>query len=163
MKKITLLVLLALSFATSFSQTKFQPQTAGHVYYLDIPFYMTKTYQLNENASMQYQNTYKEAYTIVIDEEKEYMTAFGFNMTADDYFDNFINDFTKEMKVEMKTKERLKINDNSAIRMEFDATVDSSEVVYLYTCVETGKYFYSIISWTTKQNRDLLIDDFQKD
>jgi hypothetical protein len=52
-------------------------QITGGDYSLGIPTYMTKATTLNDEASLQFQNLFKETYVIVIDENKEkFVTVF---------------------------------------------------------------------------------------
>ena len=54
------LLLISLSVAVS-QENNFTQQKIGQVYYLAIPDYMVRTIELNDVASVQYQNSQKEA------------------------------------------------------------------------------------------------------
>lgn len=52
----------------------FAPKRGGNCYTLDIPEYLTRTFSLNDITSLQYQNTSKPAYVIVIEDNKDFRT-----------------------------------------------------------------------------------------
>src|SRR5690606_17492499 len=82
MKKMALLLLVSLSFTScidfktkksnSESKTKgFTTVSINDQYQIDIPKFMKSTTGLNDEAALQYQNIYREVYTIIIDEPKD--------------------------------------------------------------------------------------------
>ena len=83
MKKFTLQsifvtsVLLGLQLTTLGQQASFLEKEIGNVYHVSIPDYMTKTYKLNDAASLQYLNASKETYVIVIEDSKDELTDLG--------------------------------------------------------------------------------------
>ena len=82
-----------------YAQASLSEKKAGHVYYLSIPDYMLKTYDLNDVATLQYKNAAKEAYTIVIEDSKEQLEALGIKYTdAEDFLNSFLGDYNKEVK-----------------------------------------------------------------
>ena len=59
------------------AQSNFTEKSGGHCFIMDIPDYMAKTYDLNEAASLQYQNFTKEAYAIAIVDFKDQLENLG--------------------------------------------------------------------------------------
>lgn len=98
MKKIAVLSALLLLTFTGFAQT-FSVKKGGHVYTLEIPDYLTKTFSLNEVASLQYMNTGKEAYVIVIEDSKELLESLGTKFVdSKDFLDGFTSNYHKDAK-----------------------------------------------------------------
>lgn len=160
------LPLLLLLTSISFGQTKFNKQIAGHVFYLDIPDYMTKTVGLNDVASIQYKSTVKDVYTIAIEDSKEDLAILEIHYsTIKDFQEEFANDFLKDEDKRTISKALFKTKDNINFA-EFEASYfdkDSQlEIYYLIGIVETKTHFYKVLSWTTLENKDKYKADFQK-
>lgn len=85
--------------ASDLSAQGFTKKTGGQCFTMDIPDYMTKTYELNDDASLQYQNTLKDAYIVVIVDEIDQLESVGIKfLKAKDYFDNFIKSYKTDKK-----------------------------------------------------------------
>lgn len=134
-------------------------------YQLSIPNYMRKTDQLNDEASLQYNNPYKETYTIVIDENKEqFLTAIKENQWADS-LGTPIEIYRKlQMSllgqgIAMTSVENLeveKIGPLNAKRTQFEGKIEGvdEKIKYLITFIEGRGDLYMIMSWT--------LNDFSK-
>lgn len=148
----------------SVAQSKFNEIKVGHTYYLNIPDYMTATTELNKSASLQYQNTLKEAYVIVIEDNKAQLDSLGMRFTdPQDFYDGFITDFTSGLENKKFTgTKRIKIGPNSAVQAEVSAMFDGNPIWYFITVVESPTHFYKIISWTLEENKNKLKPDYVK-
>lgn len=134
-------------------------------YQLSIPNYMRKTDQLNDEASLQYNNPYKETYTIVIDENKEqFLTAIKESQWADS-LGTTIEIYRKlQMSllgqgIAMTSVENLeveKIGPLNAKRTQFEGKIEGvdEKIKYLITFIEGRGDLYMIMSWT--------LNDFSK-
>lgn len=134
-------------------------------YQLSIPNYMRKTDQLNDEASLQYNNPYKETYTIVIDENKEqFLTAIKESQWADS-LGTPIEIYRKlQMSllgqgIAMTSVENLeveKIGPLNAKRTQFEGKIEGvdEKIKYLITFIEGRGDLYMIMSWT--------LNDFSK-
>lgn len=165
MKKIFTLSILALLVPIlTFSQSKFIEQKVGHAYYLSIPDYMTETVELNKSASLQFQNTLKEAYVIVIEDNKAQLDSLGMRFTdPQDFYDGFITDFTSGLENKKFTgTKRIKIGPNSAVQAEVSAKFEDNPIWYLITVIESQTHFYKIIAWTLEENKNKLKPDYIK-
>lgn len=163
MKKIIVLLLLLhftfYAFSQGFSRTE-----GGHSYTLEIPDYMMKTFQLNDVATLQYQNTSKEAYVIVIEDAKDHLQSVGMKFVdAKDFLDYFISDYklgADKRKVGDITE--FKSNNNGHAQVELTWYEDDLDFYMLITAVETDTHFYKIMCWTSLKNIDNLKDDYLK-
>ncbi len=134
-------------------------------YQLSIPNYMRKTDQLNDEASLQYNNPFKETYTIVIDENKEqFLSAIKESQWADS-LGTTIEIYRKlQMSllgqgIAMTSVENLeveKIGRLNAKRTQFEGKIEGvdEKIKYLITFVEGRNDLYMIMSWT--------LNDFSK-
>jgi hypothetical protein len=161
---LALTALIAICTISANAQTKFVEKKIGHVYYMNIPDYMTTTKDLNDVASLQYQNTLKEAYVIVIEDCKDTLEALGVKFTnPQDFYDGFIGDFSKGLEDKQVTSTKnMKINGNDAVQAELSGTFNGHPIWYLITVVESPTFFYKIITWTIGENKDKLKADYIK-
>lgn len=177
----TLLLTLSLSFCFTSCidfKTKKKEVTATEVagedfnhvevngeYRLSLPKYMRKTDNLNEEASLQYQNIFKETYTIVIDEAKDdfvdMFTELGEYDENISLIKNYRNVqrqlFSESMYVDKEsTPESLEINGMEAEMVDIDGRVDGidEDISYFLTFVEGKKKVYMIMSWTMTSRKD---------
>lgn len=68
---LPLVAVIALTFSGCGNKTKFNEVKINGLYSMSLPDYLTEGYELNSEASLQYQNEVKEVYVIVIDESKQ--------------------------------------------------------------------------------------------
>lgn len=157
------LLILALTINyQSFSQ-KWSTQKGGHCYTMEIPDYMVRAFDLNDVASLQYKNETKEAYVIVIEDNKEHLESLGMKFTnAEDFLENFLKDYRAEETREFSKVTNFKANGNDCSQVEMSWNQDDLGFYMLVTSVESKTHFYKILCWTLKENKDLLKEDFKK-
>jgi len=164
MKTFTNILFFALliSGVNLFGQTKLVEKQVGHIFYLSVPDYMTKTKNLNNDASLQYENTVKEAYVIVIEDSKEELKDLGMvYQDSKEFYDDFVKTYTKAVQEAATTDSKtFTINGNSFTQGEITYVSDSVKIYMLATVVETKTNFYKILCWTLKENKDKLKSDF---
>jgi hypothetical protein len=171
----TLIVLLGLSLASCMLNLDKDRSTGGKVdlqeisingeYAIGIPTYMTKATSLNDDASLQFQNIFKETYVIIIDEdESEFIQTFkdvdSYDTTRSvisNYTDAQIQFTTSSMDVIKKTPvKKLKINGLHAASIEIDANIEGVKVPisYFLTFIEGNGKLYMIMAWTLEDKKD---------
>lgn len=134
-------------------------------YQIDIPRFMKSTTGLNDEASLQYQNIFKEAYTIIIDEPKdEFVDIFKELGNYDDnlsllenYRDIQLQFFAERMQVnDQSPVKSLKINGLDAEQVEMDANVEGvdEEISYFLTFLEGTDNVYMVMCWTLKSKKE---------
>ena len=69
-KTLTILTTILIS-TMCFSQTAFKEEKAGHIFYVSLPDYMSKTIGLNTSATIQFKNTIKDVAGFIIEDNKE--------------------------------------------------------------------------------------------
>lgn len=148
------------------SQTKFNQQKAGNIFDISIPDYMTRTIGLNDVATVQYKNTVKDVYTIVIEDSKEELTiADIFYSSLQEFQEEFEADFIKGEEKRTSSKPVFTTKNNVNFT-EYDVSYYDNElkieVYYLVGIAETKTHFYKILSWTNLENKDKFKSDFQK-
>lgn len=163
MKKLLFFLIIICLTPDLFSQT-FINTKAGNCFTIDIPDYMTKTFELNDVASLQYTNSMKEAYTIVIEDSKEQLESMGMKfVTPRDFLDHFLKEFKKDSKKrKLSTFINFEANGNKHSQVELTWEEDDAKFYMLITIAETSMHFYNIMCWTIQDNKDMLKDDYLK-
>jgi hypothetical protein len=135
----------------------------GNDYSMNIPSFMSKTTRLNEEASLQFQNMFEEAYVIVIDENKQEFIDVYRELDAYDtllspvanYADTQIQLTSSNMEVTSKNElKSYQINGLNAASIEIDAKVDNTAITYFLTFVEGPDKLYMIMAWTLQNKKD---------
>jgi len=162
MKQIVILILLFVGIQSGYTQTKFTEKIGGHQFKMNIPDYMVKTYELNDVASLQYQNTTKEAYVIVIEDPKDQLESLGIKFTDSK---NFLDEFVKDYKTEnanrsLKNSLQFNANGNNCAQLELYWTEEDGDFFMLVTVVESKTHFYKILCWTILEKVPNLKNDF---
>lgn len=166
-RKIAILTtILVLITSTIFAQTTLKEYKIGHIFYVSLPDYMSKTIGLNTSATIQYKSNIKDVYGFVIEDNKEELALAELNYSS---INEFCEDFTKDF---LKDEEKRNLSNPQYQKKgeinfaEFDATYydkDSKiEIYYLVGIVETKTSFYKILSWSSAENKDKFKADFQK-
>lgn len=163
MKRLFLLCICLLVAGGAFSQTKFVSQKAGHVYTMAIPDYMVKTYDLNDVATLQYMNEAKEAYVVVIDDEKEQLESLGVKFSnASEFLDFFTKDYNLEAaKRKLGKTKTFSENGVQFAQTEMEWEEEGSGYYMLITAVETKTHYYKVLCWTTTGYKKALRNDYQ--
>lgn len=143
-----------LSLEKDFNTVKIQNK-----YQIAIPKYMKQTNQLNDEASLQYNNLFKENYIIIIDESKEtFVSALNdaeINDTIYSVIENYRNIQLELLNSsitvrEEKQSEKMTINNMEAVQVSFVGKIPEvdDEVAYILTFIEGKNDLYMIMSWT---------------
>lgn len=136
----------------------------GGLYAIDVPASMDKTTELNEQASLQYQNTIDELYIIVIDESKSQLDlALEQNSLYDQYtsdLDGYSRLITDNMKSALSSNDSIpqpktmKINGLEAKLFSFEGTTSGVDIFWELAFVEGNNRYYQIMAWTLAEDRD---------
>lgn len=166
MNKISfLLVTILLTSMTVCAQTTMKEHKAGHVFYVSLPDYMTKATDLNDAASIQFQNTVKDIYGYVIYDTKEELELVNMKFSnATEFYETFIKDFLAKQKSRKVSEPQINnINGNSYV--ESDVTYydkDSKLEIYFYVgIVETKNAFYKLLCYGGIESKEKYKKDFQ--
>lgn len=176
MKKIIYscgIVLLALSFNSCLSsgskdaiaelatpKVEYNTVKIEGLYSMQVPAFMTVTTELQEDASLQYNNPFKEKYITVLDETKEeimaFMSDYGVYDESKSELENYVDtrlSYLTESGIMIKNQTKLKsttINGRKAYSTVIDASVPgiSEDIAYFFTYIQGKGNFYMISAWT---------------
>ncbi len=142
-------------------------------YQIAIPKYMKQTNELNDEASLQYNNLFKENYIIVIDESKEaFITAMDeaeINDPSYSVIENYRNIQLQLLNgnISVSNEEqskKMKINNLNAVQVSFVGKVPdvNDEIAYILTFIEGEFELYMIMTWTLKKYSKRYTGTYQK-
>jgi len=133
-------------------------------YSVELPSFLIISSELNDDASLQYQNLYKEFYVIVIDETKQELidviTENGLDTSTFkvdfDMFTSFVKeDFIYSIEIdEIPELKDTTINNLNAKLLELDGSFDGIEIFYDIAYVEGKDSYYQIMVWTLGENKE---------
>lgn len=157
MKKILYTLFLSIVLISCKKETKYEVITTANTYSIEIPTYLRKTNNLNEDASLQYMNMIKELYVMVINEPiSEFEESLIVNNLQDSYSKDLkgyssilIHTFENETSSnEIINQKDTIINNLPAIVYKKTATVDGVEVYYHFAYLQGKENFYQVFTWT---------------
>ncbi len=147
-------------------------------YSMDIPGFLDRTTDLNEDASLQYQNIFKELYVIVIDESAaEFQKALVDNgldsLYTDDlagYSDLLMLGINMELGNSGETEfEEKNINGLDARLLNMETQFDGMDIYYQFAYLKGKEYYYQVMAWCLanrksehQQAMDNMINSFRE-
>jgi hypothetical protein len=141
-----------------------QTVTIKKRYSLAIPNFLSVADNLHEDASLQYQNLFKEFYTIVIDEpSKDFDEMIVNEPSLSDYYtanlEGYSNLIVDNMKVTVEDGifsefTQTKINGNDARTISLEGTVEGIKVFYHLTFIKGKRQYYQIVNWTELKRKN---------
>lgn len=150
-------------------------------YAMEVPDYMSSSDELNDEASLQYQNIYKEMYVIVIDESKQdfkdVFLELGEYDTTKTMLENYVDAQMKSIRENMnkitadKPERILKTGCGDARVHDVSGTEEDidGEMGFTVGFVEGRLNLYMIMSWTFEKDKatyqadmDNMIRSFQE-
>lgn len=132
--------------------------TINDLYSVEMPSNLAPLEDLQENASLQYGNKFKEVYTVVIDEDKE-----SFNKAAEEsgkkgnlttYAQETLSHYEGSRSFNLIESKDETINNLPAKTYEITAKVKGIDLYYNLGVVEGKNHYYRVINWTLETNKD---------
>lgn len=134
-------------------------------YTISIPADMSESSELNDDASLQYEDMWEDFYVIVIDESKQEMQQAlemfdmtdGFENNLDNYSDIVMDGFLMEMDEQIEHIVDTTINNMSAkvAKLTMSTVGDNFEdieVHYAMSVVGGQEHYYQVMVWTLAEN-----------
>lgn len=147
------------------AETNYETVEVSGLYSMKIPDFMKSTTTLNTDASLQYNNLYKEKYIIVIDEDKqEFIDAFkeideyDESMSVVDNYASVQLQYMAEAGTINKESDikKVKINGMEGRMRAIDANIAGvpEAISYWLGYVEGKNTMYTIMVWTLESRKD---------
>jgi len=132
-------------------------------YTLEVPADFKQVNDLNKEASLQYQNTLKELYVIVIDEPKTAFTAAINDNGLSDTYSNTLEGYSKLITDGMDSSIAVKkmpdfidktIHELKARELSFEGLSSGNQVYWKLAFIEGNNRYYQIMVWTLADNHN---------
>lgn len=123
-------------------------------YSIEIPNDLTETKLLNDVASLQYENQFKEFYVIVIDESKKSLLDF---FAPNSETPNNLYGYSELLKVNMASVlgkvdfskiETIQINGMKAKVFSVETKIENLDAYYKFGFFESKNSYYQVMLWT---------------
>lgn len=147
-------------------------------YSLEVPADFKQVKDLNGEASLQFQNPFKELYVIVIDEPKSAFVKAIQDNNLDDTYGNTLEGYSKLITDGMDSSIAIKkmpdfvnktIGGLSARELSFEGLSSGNQVYWKLAFIEGNNHYYQIMVWTLADSRkkhekqmQAIIDSFKE-
>lgn len=152
MQKLTAIIVLITFLQINLHAQSFSTRKGGHSFTLDVPAKMTRAFDINSSAVLQYEDTASGAFIMVIEDEKEALAYYGISFNSiSDYLNQFTHGYltdVPERKISALTTFQQNGQNLAQCEMSYRSEDGSESYLMLITAVETSGYFYKIIGWT---------------
>lgn len=160
-----LILALALTFYSGIHAQAVQEIKVGHIFYVTIPDYMTRTTGINSAAAVQFKNTVKDIAGFVIEDNKAELKLADLHYASlDEFYESFIKDFLADQekrkisKVESRTIGDRKFVWCDASYYDKDAKMD---IYYFVGIVETKDAYYKVLCYGGMDSKAKYRNDFE--
>lgn len=159
--KLLLLLIAALSLTSCDKDAKRTVKIKGK-YTVQLPGSFEEAKNLNKDASLQYQDIYKDMYVIVIDEKKtgvknlleENAMTDVYNPNLKGYSDIIIHGIDPSIIIDsMPPFKEAQINGLKSRQVTFEGTSQNLDIVWKFAFIEGKDTYYQMMVWTSAQNR----------
>jgi hypothetical protein len=144
-----------------------------NLYSLTLPKFMKATADLNDEASLQYQNIFKETYIIILEEPiEEFLSTFleielyDESISALSNYRNIQMDMIEEnININYRTDPKnMLIDSYKAEMVEIDGLSEGidEEITYFITFLEGEENLYMMMAWTLKDKKEKYRDLYRK-
>lgn len=136
----------------------------GSHYALDLPTgfepadfvdYDSMKYQ----PSLEYENKARDLHVMVIDESKAKIISFGLDYDLDTYMKIASRQLDS---AGLYVNKPMNVNNFKALQTEIKGKVKGKINVYRLTCLETPKFFYQLLLWTSDEKYESNKNDMEK-
>jgi hypothetical protein len=151
--KIGIVLLLSLAFACSYPEGYERVEVDGK-YSLDVPAFLKETEDIALDATLQYENPYRNLYIIVMEDDKR---SSGMDFEA--YHKMAVGRITEDPLLEEPTiedEEEKMVNGLRAIETSIFGTMDEKEIIfYKHMTVDGEETYYQVVIWLRGEKRRL--------
>jgi len=153
------------------NQNSFNTIQINNLYSIDVPDFLVKTNSLNDEASLQYENTAKEYYVIVIDEAKhDFLEALNNELNEDEAYTieevlepySYLQFTTFANEDQYYDFEYIDVNGLNGQQLDITNSFESLNVFYKMACIEGNDNLYFVVTWTLDSYKDKHNDSMQK-
>lgn len=166
MKKAIYLIITCFVFTSCFqpeTNVTYKKRRVNNQYVIKVPTYMKKTDVLNDDASLQYMNSLKEAYISIIDEEKDSFVQifkdlgeYNDSLSIAENYKNIQLGSFKEFVIGYKAYDEITVDYNGkpSYYSTVDGKVDGIDISYSFRFVEGKESLYMLVCWTLDRRKE---------
>lgn len=166
MKKILAYCLFPILFSCESKEVK--TITIKNKYSVELPEFLSKSQGLHDNASLQYQNVFKEFYIVVIDEPKKEFAEIA--STTEDFspdlngYHQILKSGLEEgiQKIDITPTKDIQINGLKAKTFSLTGELSEIPIYYNVAYIEGKDTFYQIVTWTLKSSKQKYQEPMEK-
>ena len=159
-------LIAAATFSNVTAQTNFKEVKAGHIFYVSLPDYMSRTIGLNNSSTIQFKSVVKDVYGFIIEDFKDDLKLVEMSYgSASEFYDDFIKDFLvgeknrKVAKPQVKSINGINFVESSVTYYDKEA---GGDIYYFVGIAETNSTYYKVLCWAAAENKEKFQADFQK-
>jgi len=161
------LLLVVVLFVGCQKETFYQTVKIKKQYSVALPTFLKKTEVLNDEASLQYQDTNKEFYVIVFDEPKIEAQQALKSLALPTDFTSYSDVVVKDIKASLQNADFSQIENSTINGLEartFSVTgnFDAIPIYYQMAHLQSKNTFYQIMMWTTPSKKEKYRDEMNK-
>jgi len=172
MKKLSFIFLTILFIISCKSGDSKKLVTINNKYSISLPPFLVKaSITLNEVASLQYLNAWKEFYVIVIDESKFEFNQALIENNFNSVYSNDINGYSRlilnlfEQNIAISRKSEITdtlINNMPAKLLTISGRVEGMDAFYSLAFIQGKERYYQVIAWTLSSKEYKYKDEMKK-
>ena len=159
--KLRILLLAIVALALNACDSKPETVTIKNKYSVELPSFLTVATDLNEDASLQYENGTREFYVVVIDEPRKAFDdmmlsgELGYGPDLDGYSQLLVDDVRETIADKSTAKPtKAKINGLDARLTSLSGTVEDLNVYWRVGYIQGKKDYYQVLCWTLLENKE---------
>lgn len=158
MKNFSLLLLIIMFLSACTYKNEWHQVPVQNKFSVELPDYMKESKKLRADASLQYENRYRNTYIIVIEHDKK-------NTPFNEFVNNSINPITKYLdKPAITDSMNITLNNLptrvNKIMGEMESGDEKENIYYTHYSIDGKKKYYEVCTWTRGPKR---LDQYGKD
>jgi hypothetical protein len=152
-------------------ETTFREVKIKDLYSVQLPTYLVPSKTLlNDDASLQYSDSMRNMYVIVIDEIRSNLTVNNKAITLVEFFDTSTSNIVGSLtQVQSSNPEQVKVNGLDAYKVTIVGRHDQLTMVYKCYIIESMSHFYQVYCWTVadllpnnEKDMDVVLNSFKE-
>jgi hypothetical protein len=152
-------------------ETTFHEVKINDLYSVQLPTYLKPSSTLlNDDASLQYSDTIRNFYIIVIDEMRAKLNAKDKNATLVEFFETSTSNIAGSLtNVQSSNPEQIKVNGLDAYKITIIGKHDGLTMIYKCCIIESLSHFYQVYCWTiadllanNEKDMDVTLNSFKE-
>lgn len=136
--------------------SKFTEVNISGQYTVRLPDWLERTTQLHKEANLQYQNTEKEFYLVVLNENKKELKQYHLDHNLKSYFNQIKFQLADSVKADTSkiNGKQLQLKSGNALVSDIQGEINNESIYYKFAVIETPKNYYQVIAWMLLEDKE---------